>query len=454
MSAQFHDDRYLAESAREMVKSFRAQRFQHVVALFDQLLRRQVGTTPAELLEQLAEAGGKGLQSVLARSYSYDSCWFCDSGMAGCDRCGGNGQVDEGLFCMDCHGLGKSRCTVCRGSSFVILEEIPEFFREAVVAERLNLAERAFAGLVRDWERSKSESERSGAAVRGQHHRNQQILGVLHDCHAYVSRQPAGEQATKFNSLVRGVQDGYHRLSEQCARLSLEAARRLSEGDHAEADGARVTRLSRSIEHNLAIAQGYIEILNRAGIRKPGESMAFDIREIEQRLRNEESARMVVPVGTAAQPVPAARPRRRRPGLVTEFVEELDEGQIEEVWLLFREEWWGRERTLGQTQGMVAGSGVNLAMLRPEGREKHVAGYVRAVTDGVLKAVIYDFVVAREHRGTGLGKLLMKRLLSHRMLREVQDVELYCMPEMIDMFKQWGFSENVAGTVHLRYLRP
>lgn len=452
MASQIHDDRYLAEAAREMVKSFTAQRFQHVVALFDQLLRRQVGTTPAELLDQLAAAGGKGLQSVLTRSYSYDSCWFCDFGMSRCDRCGGNGQVDEGLFCMDCHGLGKSRCTVCRGSSFVILEEIPEFFREAVVAERLKLAERAFADLVREREGANRESEQSGAAMRGQHHRNQQILGVLHNCHAYVSRQPAGEQAVKFNSLVRGVQDGYHRLSEHCARLSLEAARRLLGGDHTEAGGARGTRLSRSIEHNLAIARGYIEILNRAGIRKPGETMAFDIQEIEQRLRNEESQRMVVPVGAAAKPAP--RPPKRRPGLVTEFVEKLDEGQIEEVWLLFREEWWGRERTLEQTQRMVVGSGVNLAMLRPEGREKHVAGYVRAVTDGVLKAVIYDFVVARGHRGTGLGKLLMKRLLSHRMLREVQDVELHCVPEMIDMFKQWGFSENVAGTVHLRYLRP
>ena len=467
MAAKIHDEKFLADAAREMLAAYRAQRFQHVVALFDQLLQRQGGLGPREMLEQLVVVGGENLRGLVGRSYAYDSCWFCDLGMARCDHCDASGQMEEGLFCMECHGWGKLRCTVCRGSSFVILEEIPEFFRERVVEERLTLAERAHADVAKRLEELKSEAGGPASKVRKRHHQSQQVMGVLHNCHAVIARNPQSKQAARFNALVRGAQDQFHRLSEDCARSSLAAARRLVEGDHSEGTrAAGDTRLARSIQHSLEVARGYIEILNRAGQRGPGESMAFDIREIEQKMSSEEEVRMVVPVGSgleekapaapAAPAAPSAPERRREPPsrTVTEFVEDLSDFQVEEVFLLFREEWCSRKRTLEQTRRMVAGSSVNLAMVRPDGKGKKVIGYVRAVTDGVLKAVIYDFVVANQHRGSGLGKLLMKRLLSHKKLAEVEEIELYCVPEMIDMFKQWAFSENVGGTVHLRYVRP
>ena len=471
VAAKIHDEKFLGEAAREMLAAFRAQRFQHVVALFDQLLQRQAGLGSKELLEQLVVVGGDNFRGLVGKSYAYDSCWFCDLGMARCDHCDATGQMEEGLFCIECHGLGKLRCTVCRGSSFVLLEEIPEFFREQVVEERLTLAERAHADVARRVDELKSEAGGAASKFRKRHHQSQQVMGVLHNCHPFVARNPNSKQAARFNAIVRGAQEQFHRLSENCARSSLAAARRLVEGNHAQ--DARLgtgTRMARSIEHSLEVARGYIEILNRAGLRGPGESMAFDIREIEQKMSSGDEIRMVVPVGSAleekAPSVPlvpsvplaptAPRPRRHEPPsrTVTEFVEELSDFQVEEVFLLFREEWWSQKRTLEQTRRMVAGSSVNLAMMRPDGMDKRVIGYVRAVTDGVLKAVIYDFVVAKQHRGSGLGKLLIKRLLSHEKLLGVEEIELYCVPEMIEMFKQWAFSENVDGTVHLRYVRP
>jgi len=461
MAPEVHDDRYLAEAAREMVQSFRAKRFQHVVALFDQLMQRQAGTEPGQLLDQLAAAGGKSLPNVLTRSYAYDSCWFCDTGMACCETCDGNGLVDEGLFCADCHGLGKTRCTVCRGASFVILEEVPEFFRGPVVAERLNLAERAFSEVWSKSEALGSAARQSAGLIRKLHHQCQQVLGLLHNLRAWITRQGNEEQVNKFNSMVGGVQRTYHELTARCARSGCEAAGRLLEGKHAVTGRPGVSKLARSVEHQLAIARGYIDILNRAGMRQQVQELESEVQGLEGALRNERMRQMVVPVGPAAarpapKPVPKVRPLQaeHESKAKVEFTEELSEAQIAEVAELFEGEYWTRGRSLEQVRCIVAASTINIAVVRSEGQDQQVAGYVRAMSDGVFKAVVCDFVVAKTSRGAGLGKLLMSKLMSHPLMRGAQHVEVACLPEAVSTFKQWGFSESADGLVLLRYVRP
>jgi GNAT superfamily N-acetyltransferase len=461
MVPHVHDERYLAEAAREMVQSFRAKRFQHVVALFDQLMQRQAGMEPGKLLDQLAAAGGKSLPRVLTRSYAYDSCWFCDTGMATCETCDGKGLVEGELFCVDCHGLGKIRCTVCHGASFVILEEVPEFFRGPVATERLNLAERAFGDTWEKFEALRSSRQWSGSLARKLHHQCQQVLGLLHNLRAWITRQGNEEQVSKFNSMVGGVQRTYHELTAMCARGGCEAAGRLLEGEHGDPGRPGESKLTRSVEHHLAIARGYVDILARAGLREQVEELTSEIQGLERRLRGEHVRRMVVPVGPAAEkpaPEPAPKARASRAEAETkamvEFAEELSEEQIAEIAELFESEYWTRDRTLEQVRRMVAASTINIAVVRSEGKDQRVVGYVRALSDGVFKAVVCDFVVAKTSRGAGLGKLLMSRLMSHRLMSEVKHVEVACLPEAVSTFKQWGFSESADGLVLLRYVRP
>ena len=296
------DERYLAEAAREMVLAFKSQRFQHVVALFDQLIQSRVGVSPDELLDRLAAAGGKSLRSVLIRSYAYSPCWFCEMGMAHCEACDGAGLVDEELFCADCHGLGKTRCTVCFGSSFVILDEVPEHFRDTVVAERLNLAERAYGDLKKKMETLETSPRSAGALVRRLHHQNQQVMGVLHNCRAQMTKRAMDGQVDKFNSMVRGVQDTYLRLTEKCARASLGSALRLLEGNHPTGDSETGHKLMRSIGHHTAVARGYAEILRRAGMREASESIDLEMQDLERSLRAGQVRQMVVPVGIHKAP--------------------------------------------------------------------------------------------------------------------------------------------------------
>lgn len=69
-----------------------------------------------------------------------------------------------------------------------------------------------------------------------------------------------------------------------------------------------------------------------------------------------------------------------------------------------------------------------------------LVGFTRVLTDRVFKAVIFDVIVAREHRGAGLGGRLIDYVLDHPMVAGVRHVELYCKLEMIPFYEKWGFT--------------
>jgi GNAT superfamily N-acetyltransferase len=100
----------------------------------------------------------------------------------------------------------------------------------------------------------------------------------------------------------------------------------------------------------------------------------------------------------------------------------------------------------------VEESDVNVAIVRVEGRERRVVAYVRALTDGVFRAVGYDFVVAKDERGGGVGRLLVSRLLADPRLRGLPAIELHCTADRIDFFRQIGFTKHVDGSVYLRHV--
>jgi predicted GNAT family N-acyltransferase len=82
--------------------------------------------------------------------------------------------------------------------------------------------------------------------------------------------------------------------------------------------------------------------------------------------------------------------------------------------------------------------------------EGQLVGFARAITDGVFKAIIVDVIVAPEHRNRGVCRLLVEALLEHEELSRVSDFELYCQPELINLYRKWGFQEAPNGVVFMR----
>jgi GNAT superfamily N-acetyltransferase len=111
------------------------------------------------------------------------------------------------------------------------------------------------------------------------------------------------------------------------------------------------------------------------------------------------------------------------------FTMAMNENMIRELHVLYQDEWWTRGRSLDDVRLMLEHSNFLFAFCNES--DGHLVAFARVLTDMVFKAFIFDVVVAPKYRHEGLGRLLMERILQHSALRNVQHIELYCLPELV-----------------------
>jgi len=128
------------------------------------------------------------------------------------------------------------------------------------------------------------------------------------------------------------------------------------------------------------------------------------------------------------------------------FVEQIDDRLRRELMELYRHEWWTNQRREEDVTRMLQHTDLVVGVCTDPGGQ--LVGFTRVLTDRTYKALIFDVIVAEAHRGAGLGRRLIQYVLDHPMLAEVAHVELYCRPELIPFYEQWGFTASLPG-VHL-----
>jgi len=135
---------------------------------------------------------------------------------------------------------------------------------------------------------------------------------------------------------------------------------------------------------------------------------------------------------------------------VTNFrwMEELPAERHREFHALYSGEWWTKERSFEDVTHMLAHCDLLLFCLDADGR---IAGFARVLSDFTFKAVIFDVIVAEQHRGQGLGLALVERILSHENLKRVKSFELYCPERLVPFYEKLGF---VKGTSSLLFNQP
>jgi GNAT superfamily N-acetyltransferase len=132
-------------------------------------------------------------------------------------------------------------------------------------------------------------------------------------------------------------------------------------------------------------------------------------------------------------------------------IEQLDERQVADLHALYQSEWWTKGRALEDVRRMLAGSDVVIGYL--ESDTGRLVAFARVLTDFVYKALVLDVIVAASHRGRGLGGTLMTAVLEHPKLKDVRHFELYCLPEMMPFYEQWGFTDDTGGVRFMRLVR-
>lgn len=129
-----------------------------------------------------------------------------------------------------------------------------------------------------------------------------------------------------------------------------------------------------------------------------------------------------------------------------EVIYELSNNHIQDLHNLYKNEWWTNKRTLEETGKCIQGSQICIGLIE----NNSLIGFVRVITDYTFKALIFDLIINSEYRANNLGIKLMRLVKNHTELKEVTHFELYCLPELVDFYKQFEFSEEMGGIKLLR----
>lgn len=130
-----------------------------------------------------------------------------------------------------------------------------------------------------------------------------------------------------------------------------------------------------------------------------------------------------------------------------QIVEELNENHLNALHNLFKEEWWTQKRQLSDLRKLVDNSSLVVALINTETEE--LIGFARVISDSLYRAFIFDVITDKRYRNLGIGTMLLNYILEHRLIREVERVELYCPDKLVPYYEKFGFS--TAGSNLMRY---
>ncbi len=102
--------------------------------------------------------------------------------------------------------------------------------------------------------------------------------------------------------------------------------------------------------------------------------------------------------------------------------------------LLEKHAFWAQGRTNADLCKMLAGSKVVVTLWRG----KRMVGFGRATSDGIYRAVLWDVVVAGDLQGRGLGRQVIKALLSTPCIKKVERIYLMTT-NSVQFYTQLGF---------------
>lgn len=134
--------------------------------------------------------------------------------------------------------------------------------------------------------------------------------------------------------------------------------------------------------------------------------------------------------------------------MALQLIDRLSEAQVADLVALYRNEWWTSARQMDDVRTMLAHTDYVFGFVEVE--SGGLVGFARVLTDRVYKALILDVIVAPSHRSAGLARQLMDAILTHPDLRAVRHFELYCKPELMPLYRKWGFTEELGDLQFMR----
>ena len=129
------------------------------------------------------------------------------------------------------------------------------------------------------------------------------------------------------------------------------------------------------------------------------------------------------------------------------LVSEINKQQIEQLLQLYSLEFWCNKRKLADVERMLSNTDIVIGAVD---RSNNLVGFVRILTDYVYKATLYDLIVHRQHRDSGIGTQLMDAVIHHPLLQSVEHFDLHCLPQMVAYYNRWGFTTELGDLGFMR----
>ena len=105
--------------------------------------------------------------------------------------------------------------------------------------------------------------------------------------------------------------------------------------------------------------------------------------------------------------------------------------------LLDENTFWARGRNRQQICTMLSSSTVVVSLWKQD----QLIGFGRATSDIVFRAVLWDVVIASDHQGLGMGKLILEAILTNKKIKSVEKIYLMTT-NSAEFYKQLGFTMN------------
>ncbi len=115
----------------------------------------------------------------------------------------------------------------------------------------------------------------------------------------------------------------------------------------------------------------------------------------------------------------------------------LKKRYAKDIFRLYQNEWWTKNRDKKSIKIMLKNSDITIGVIKG----KKLVAFARVLSDFIYKAEIFDVIVHPTYRKKGLGELLIREILNHKKLKQVQQFNLQCKSEVAPFYEKFGFRE-------------
>lgn len=116
-------------------------------------------------------------------------------------------------------------------------------------------------------------------------------------------------------------------------------------------------------------------------------------------------------------------------------IAELDASDAADLAALYGDHEWWTDRTPEEVRTAIEHTDLPLGV-RDDG---DLVGAARVLTDYAFHGTVYDVIVAVDRRGEGIGRALMKAIVEHSAVAELDVLDLRCREGLVPFYERVGF---------------